>query len=69
MIKFAVEYSKSQNSFHVQGLDEAIDKNFNAFMLNKDRLTDYVIVHLADSYEDARRICKMLMTRRDLICR
>lgn len=56
--KYVVEYSKSQNCFNITTLEKSINTNKQIF---KNKISsDYQIIELSDSYEEASSIVKEL---------
>jgi len=55
---FVAEYSVSQNCFHVCALSESIVSNKR--VITSGGSTDYLVVGLANTREDARIICNSL---------
>lgn len=53
---YAVLWSKQQNCFHTDTVEEMLEENQRAFMGN--RSSDYIVMAFADSYGAAQEIIK-----------
>lgn len=58
---WVAEYSLSQKAIHVQTVREACSRNIEAALNN--RATDYLVIGLGESHEEASRIAKSFRTR------
>ena len=54
---WVVEYSKSQKCFHVDTLESSVQKNNAAFSADRNKIPDFIIIHIANSYEEAMDMC------------
>ena len=55
---WVLEYSPSQRAFHVETVNEAIEKNISNMF--KGRLTDYGIIGIFDNEENADAACEKM---------
>ena len=57
-----VEWSENQGWFHAGNIDEMIGKNIRAYIDGSD--TDYALVGIADTQEDAEKLMHLLKSKR-----
>lgn len=60
---WALEYSYSQESFHIRALEDSILTNLQMFF--EGQACDYAIITIATSHKEASDICNMLDIRKD----
>lgn len=58
---WVAEYSLSQKTIHVQTVSEACSRNIEASL--SGRPTDYLMIGLGESYEEASRIARSFRAR------
>ena len=58
-----LEYSPSQNAFHMHSMSEMLEKNLRAFL--SDQATDYIVVGIFDNEKQCERFCERLADIRD----
>lgn len=56
--KWVVEWSQIQQNFHVDTLEKTLERNLRAF--KNDRPSQYVVLCIADSMEQANELCSEL---------
>ncbi|MGB3208418.1 MAG: hypothetical protein WBB28_25820 [Crinalium sp.] len=61
---FAVEYSPTQNTFHIETIERAIEINLGGAIFEKRKL-DYILVGIAESHEEARELYKAIKEKLD----
>ena len=52
---WTVEWSYSQKQYHVDTLERTLARNLKAFTEN--RACDYIVLAVADSHDEAHKIC------------
>lgn len=60
---YAVLWSPSQNTFHIETIRRMLDVNRRAF--NSKSKADYIVMEIADSYEEAGKACSKLKSKRE----
>ena len=55
---WTIEWSNSQKQFHVDRLDITLKRNIRA--MSEGRATDYILIGLANSHEEAHAISREL---------
>ncbi len=56
---YVVEWSKKQDSYHIQTLEEMVASNMEAFLENRD--SDFIVIGVTKSHDEARKLYRQFV--------